>query len=393
MQGPVPDIPMFPPPPLAPAPQPGVRMIAPFVRTQAPLEPQDSLVRAASLLRLSPLGLAPVLDQGRIVGTVDQACLRPDNGRMCDAAELARVENVMRPIVVTIPIFAPPDIALQMLDAHRTDVMPVVDHSGRYRGLIARADLVLVTSGVAPPERIGGMATPLGVYLTSGTARGGVGDLALFLSGLSLFCFMVLAWAVVFAITWFLEPNSAINLALLGPTTSLPWAWLAVGAMMGLLFRTSPLAGYHAAEHQVVHAVERGEDLVPERVSRMPRVHPRCGTNLVIVGVTATAIVMFLGGTTDGVVVAVIVALIARYPLGGLAQYFVTTKPAGEAELRSGIRAAEDLIERHQAVIGKALSPMQRVWAMGLIQVGAGLLIPMWAFTRLLNLIGIPLPF
>ncbi len=31
----------------------------------------------------------------------------------------------------------------------------------------------------------------------------------------------------------------------------------------------------------VVHAIEEGEDLTLEKVRPMPRVHPRCGTNLV----------------------------------------------------------------------------------------------------------------
>jgi uncharacterized protein YqhQ len=39
----------------------------------------------------------------------------------------------------------------------------------------------------------------------------------------------------------------------------------------------------------VVHAIERGEPLVLEVVRRMPRVHPRCGTNLV------AGIALFLG--------------------------------------------------------------------------------------------------
>ena len=38
-----------------------------------------------------------------------------------------------------------------------------------------------------------------------------------------------------------------------------------------LLMRVSRLAGYHAAEHQTVHAMERNETLVPEIVCRMPR--------------------------------------------------------------------------------------------------------------------------
>ena len=61
-------------------------------------------------------------------------------------------------------------------------------------------------------------------------------------------------------------------------------------ALVGALFvaRVSPygkrLFTYHGAEHQTVMAFELGLDASthPEVVARLPRVHPRCGTHLVL---------------------------------------------------------------------------------------------------------------
>jgi uncharacterized protein YqhQ len=40
----------------------------------------------------------------------------------------------------------------------------------------------------------------------------------------------------------------------------------------------------------VVHAIERGEPLLAESVRAMPRVHPRCGTNIVAAAFLATTV-------------------------------------------------------------------------------------------------------
>ena len=57
------------------------------------------------------------------------------------------------------------------------------------------------------------------------------------------------------------------------------------------MMRLLPIAGYHAAEHQSVHAMEQGEPLIPQVVKRMPRVHPRCGTSFLLVVMIVSIIV------------------------------------------------------------------------------------------------------
>jgi uncharacterized protein YqhQ len=49
---------------------------------------------------------------------------------------------------------------------------------------------------------------------------------------------------------------------------------------------------YHGAEHKAINAVEAGEELSVESASRQTRLHPRCGTNFVII-VTVVSFLLF----------------------------------------------------------------------------------------------------
>ena len=62
--------------------------------------------------------------------------------------------------------------------------MPVLDESNRYLGMISRADVLSALTGYIRPASVGGMATPLGVWLTDGVLNGGAPVIGLFLSGL-----------------------------------------------------------------------------------------------------------------------------------------------------------------------------------------------------------------
>ena len=53
---------------------------------------------------------------------------------------------------------------------------------------------------------------------------------------------------------------------------------------------------YHGAEHKTIHCYEAGEALTVENVQKFPRLHPRCGTNfLLIVMVVAIIFHVFFG--------------------------------------------------------------------------------------------------
>ena len=54
-------------------------------------------------------------------------------------------------------------------------IAAVVDSSRTYAGVLTRTDLLAYNLRTLAPARVGGMATPLGVYLTDGVLSGGVG--------------------------------------------------------------------------------------------------------------------------------------------------------------------------------------------------------------------------
>src|SRR5207244_3174570 len=150
----------------------------------------------------------------------------------------------------------------------------------RFLGTVGIADLLSPIPVMPRPQTIGGMATPWGVYLTTGSVQAGVGNWALVGSGLALGSMLMAArfgvgfgaWAVqkatglpCFAVWKGPEP-SQLTMQTLG------WAVLQCLSLplFLILMRSFSLSQFHAAEHQAVHAMERGEPLRIEVLKRMP---------------------------------------------------------------------------------------------------------------------------
>lgn len=62
----------------------------------------------------------------------------------------------------------------------------------------------------------------------------------------------------------------------------------------GLIIKISPIAAYHAAEHQAFSAYEKNLILTLENVRHQPRTHSSCGTNLVISYLICFSILLML---------------------------------------------------------------------------------------------------
>jgi hypothetical protein len=212
------------------------------------------------------------------------------------------------------------------------------------------------------------MATPFGVYLTSGGLSGGVRLWAVMGTGAMMF--VMLAAAQVFAV-WALSPLDHTSLK--EPIKDAIATGFTLG-LFGLVMRLVPLSGTHGAEHMVVHAMERGEELTLEIVARMPRVHPRCGTNLAVAITLFSAIVgiEWVKNFETRVMVGVLITLFFWKPLGSMAQQYVTTKRPNPKQLQSGIRAANELIERYAVAPVSSSSIPRRIWNSGLLHVIAG---------------------
>lgn len=283
-----------------------------------------------------------------------------------------------------------PETRLQdALDALRVSgqaSLPVRDTQGRVVAVLSQPP-------PAAPPRLGGMATPLGVYLHDGVSGGGAGFWGLVLTGMTMSVLALAAQVLAFAVSRFGSVHfpglwvweSRLPDGLPGLLAALS-PWLPLPFVFGLL-RLAPLSGTHAAEHQVVHAVERSAPLQTAVVRAMPRVHPRCGTNL-FAGWTLFHFV-FLAvfcacqsndfGLSEAVTLALLVAapptLLYWRRLGGWVQQHFATRPATDAQIRGAIFAAEQVLSRRQARLlsgeGRFFA-LRRAWAMGFFPVLLG---------------------
>lgn len=246
--------------------------------------------------------------------------------------------------------------ALAALDRYEVNALPVIDALQGFQGMISRSDVVAALGGQVRPPVVGGMATPLGVWLTTGSLSAGVSNFALFLSGVSMaLCFMfsqiVISGALAFADARYANMFASGRLAAQfdnSNTFNIAVTIAQLALFLGL-FRLLPLSGYHAAEHQTVWAIEKGLPLRPEIVKQMPRAHPRCGTNLVALSLMITIIFDHLPSTDSGtVLLALLFVYFAWRSFGTALQNHFTTRPASPKQLESGIKAGRELLEKYQ---------------------------------------------
>lgn len=339
-------------------PEPLSQPIVTSMRTTESLAPEDSLDRAASLLRHTAYPFVPILEGDRLVGGVSESGL---------ASALADGHDLGEPC--TNARFDPPRIAptatgaegLRRMNVEGTVALLVVDEADRVIGIVGPSDLTPQRGHTPTPPTIGGMATPFGVYLTTGTISGGAGTLALMSTGALLFGLFLAAdrLAVLMAEAW--------------PATS-GFAGFASAAIFLVSMRLIPLSGTHAAEHMVVHAIERGEELTLEIVRRMPRVHPRCGTNLAVGAALFIGLFNFEWTSEQELrlLLAFLATVILYRPLGSLVQFWITTKEPTDKQIASGIRAGRELLERYRLKRGPVPSTWQRIVNSGMVQVAIG---------------------
>jgi hypothetical protein len=341
----------------------------------------DSLDHAVEMLAASESGAVPVLADGALCGLVSD---REIAIGLTQPAPVC-VGDVMTRSAPIVPASTLASEALTILAHTEFPAIPVATMDGRFIGTVSRSELLKAMFQRRRPKQVGGMATPLGVYLSDGNVRGGAGDWGLFLTGVFLFFGSLFAGIAAFGAAYAWHKYGLPQL--------ISTDWIQAGASIvafALWFRLSWIAGYHAAEHQTVHALERNDPLTPERVAMMPRPHPRCGTNIVVLFSLFCTLVWQL--RIDPLVAGVFSLVVYKF-LGQWVQQHITTRRATLGQLRSGIHAAEQLLERFQSGTAPARFPaVSRIWNMGFAQVAMGYyLIPMILFflaTRHVHFVG-----
>lgn len=306
-----------------------------------------------------------------------------------------RARDVMRSEVPFVPAQFSLANALLTFDRAGLGALPVLDEANRYLGMITRADVLSALTGNVRPPMVGGMATPLGVWLTDGVLNGGAPAIGLFLSGLVIAAFYAIAQVAVYFIARAMNPEWGA-LALSGRLgmdyaggNLLNTLFFALHSLVFLLmFRLTPLSGVHAAEHQTVHALERGLPLTVDNVRKMPRAHPRCGTNLMaIAGLILVGVTHLPSFDPDWILGVLLATFLLWRSFGDALQVFFTTRPASDKQIQSGIKAANELMRVYQAQPFLVSRSPLRLLNRGMLLAGVGAIAGQAGLLTLLNVL------
>jgi len=334
-----------------------------FSRAVEPLQAENSVERAVTMFSEQGVAVLPVLDGETLLGLLHQQTLLELLGLP------ERWANDIRGLVhtnhPTVTALDTGSAALRLISDDLLDGLPIVGRDNRYVGMIYPASFLAVQFEGTKVHlgMTGGMATPFGVYLTDGAHFGGVHPVALAATGAVLMLYTLVAQIIVY----FVALNAKVPAKFEGPFETV----LALTIFL-ILMRAFPIAGIHAAEHMTVHAIERGEPLVPQAVSRMPRVHPRCGTNLA----AGLGIFMSIAGGSrfeDGrVLIAALATLFFWKPVGSFMQYWFTTRPPSAKHILMGIKAGNELVQKNIQEPDISHTPWRRFLLSGIPMVIAG---------------------
>ena len=340
-----------------------------LVISGATLHATDSLGRALRTFATSGQALLPVVEGDALVGVLAERDVSEWVGDQAGSlayldpasARDTMVMHVMRPSPVIGYADEPLAAMLPHFERRGLDAVPVLDALDRFVGMLPRVLVLEALTHALRPERVGGMATPFGLFLTTGHQRAGVGTGALVATG-----------ALIVGLNEALLQGLAAAQRAAGMRLEPSLAALVALAAFLVLLRLSPLAGLHAAEHQVVNAIERGEPLDVETVKGMPREHARCGTNLLALLFGAQLLVPLIGRDPLWFLPAAAVLLLAWRRIGGFLQRWFTTRPASAGHVRAGLRAGEALLRAYAERPAYRAGRWQRIWNLGVLQVLSG---------------------
>lgn len=344
------------------------------------ITPETSLRTVAATLAEDGLPAIPVRDARGYLGMISES----DLARALAAG--AHLDDAVAPYfsgaVPPITVMETGAAALRSLVDHNAQALAVVDSQNEVVGIITPSRLLAPPEFRNRPSQVGGMATPFGVYLTSGSVRAGAKGWELIAAGAYLFALFVIGAHIALAFVN-LRPGG-YNLA--------PYYEGITTILFLLLLRLSPMAKIHAAEHMAVHAIERDEAITEEVLRRMPRVHPRCGTNLAVAATVFLSLFNMPAPLDQEVklLIAIIITAFFYRPLGNFFQYFVTTAPPQEKHLTMGVRAARELLETYETQYVEPASTGRRILSSGLLQIMAGAILSQLVLIAVYELLRVP---
>lgn len=332
------------------------------------IEAGTSIARAASTFRTSNFPCVLVSSEDKYIGVVTEAALLK---AMANGLSSSEPVGQLLESCLTVRPSALRSEAIAALEQANVDHAAVVDADSVVWGWVLPSDLYDKAPHYPPVQPPGGLATPFGVYLHTGGVWAGPRPWGLFAAGSYLVILLVLGQVLAYGVA---QLTLMARQPLPGGVNFVPALGLVLAAV---LMKLSPLAGIHAAEHMAVHAIERQEPLREEVLVRMPRVHPRCGTNLAVLGI----VVLGLGTSDLGLppgsqglqfIGAFLIGYYNYVRFGGLAQYWITTRTPNKEQVLMGCRSANELMSK-AATAGKwTTNGWQAIWNSGLIHVLIG---------------------
>lgn len=327
--------------------------------------------RLPDAFKQAEIDTLPVIDiTGRIVGIVseyDLAKILPE----WSFEEQSYRHNVLVSEIMTKDVWTEEENTsikdlLSSIHEMHIRVIPIVDENGRYTGSsITRTAMISFLTRMVKPRSIGGLATPLGVYMTDGIHQAGSKNPGLLLTGVALGFISFIVMLITSFIFNYMNPPLTIVL-LLQLTIFI------------LILRFTPFSKIHAAEHQTIHAIEKGLPLNLETVRMQPREHKRCGTNIMVLLVGIQLIILLSAELRVlnpflyflFLVFSLLVVFSNYRKLGMWIQKHLTTSKANDFQIKNGIKVGEELLKMHKDDTTTG-SPgfIQKVWNMGIIQI------------------------
>jgi CBS domain-containing protein len=101
----------------------------------------DSVVDAAKLMRGEETGIAPIVEDGRLIGVVTDRDITIRVVAEGRDPSTTKVEDVASCDLVTVGPDQGLDEALALMTEHQVKGLPVVEEDGTFLGIVARADV------------------------------------------------------------------------------------------------------------------------------------------------------------------------------------------------------------------------------------------------------------
>ena len=184
-------------------------------------------------------------------------------------------------------------------------------------------------------------------------------------------------WALLFfvgtmAVLWFLVVLMERGTEAVGGPVGEIFAFLALFPILPVLLlffaamKFTSIGRYHGAEHKAVAAYEKYGEVTLEGAKSMSRLHPRCGTNILVYIIIAALVDPFVDWAPYGVIQFILISeawfVLGKtgpsIAIGNFIQRWLTTSEPGQREMEVAVEGLAELVRAEQGERGAAKEPV-----------------------------------